>query len=133
MLLKYLWRGDGGAGHVLRLTMARRPFLTSFSWLAGESSFAGSNGYQSRKPDCTDHKHVMRWEGMGMYPAASLQVVIRLQRNTWDGSTVQDTCRRVLHSKSSEPITAHNARCIYNLQAWQSADTKANELLLLTY
>ena len=42
------------------LTMARRPFFTSFSWLAAESSLAGSNGYQSRKPDCTTESHSFR-------------------------------------------------------------------------
>lgn len=54
--------------------MARRPFLTSFSWLAGESNFAGSKGYQSRKPDCacyrisislqpSEHQATLRYHG----------------------------------------------------------------------
>lgn len=33
-------------------TMARRPFLTSFSALASEFRLAGSKGKESRKPDC---------------------------------------------------------------------------------
>lgn len=35
-----------------RRTMARRPFLTSFSALASELRLAGSKGKESRKPDC---------------------------------------------------------------------------------
>ena len=131
VLLKYLWGRNGGARHVVQRTMARRPFLTSFSWLAGESSFAGSNGYQSRKPDCREHQHKVRCKGTIRHRTASLQVVIRLERTTWDDQTVQGTFRRVLHSSSPDTVTAQNVRHAQYWQYLQPADMVANKLALI--